>query len=61
MKLNLYPPNFNALFNSQCRDDNREHSFKKNFQNYNYSHNIMRIFDVLPNFPFNTRETKSDY
>ena len=30
-------------------------------QNYNYGHNILRIFDVLPNFPFITCETKPDY
>ena len=24
-------------------------------------HNIMRIFDVLPNFSFTTSETKPDY
>ena len=29
--------------------------------NYNYGHNITRIFDVLPSFPFTTRETKPDY
>ena len=24
-------------------------------------HNILRLFDVLPNFPFTTGETKRDY
>ena len=28
---------------------------------YNHGHNIMRIFDVLPHFPFTTSETKPDY
>ena len=28
---------------------------------YNHGHNIMRIFYVLPNFPFTTSETKPDY
>ena len=28
---------------------------------YNYGHKIMRIFGVLPNFPFTTSETKPDY
>ena len=28
---------------------------------YNHVHNIMRIFDILPNFPFITSETKPDY
>ena len=26
----------------------------------NYGHNIMRIADVLPNFPFTTSEAKPD-
>ena len=29
--------------------------------NLNYFHNIIRLFDVLPNFSFTTSETKSDY
>ena len=28
--------------------------------NYDYGHNIMRTFDVLPNFAFTTNETKAD-
>ena len=28
---------------------------------YNDGHNILRIFDALPNFPFTTSETKRDY
>ena len=28
---------------------------------YNYGHNILRIFDVLPNFPFTTSEPRPDY
>ena len=28
--------------------------------NCNYSHNILRLFDVRPNFPFTTSETKRD-
>ena len=28
---------------------------------YSHGHNIMRIFDVLPNIPFITSEMKSDY
>ena len=28
---------------------------------YNYGHYIMRTFDVLPNFPLTTSETKPDY
>ena len=33
----------------------------KKMTNYNHGHNIMRIFDVLPNFPFTASGTKSDY
>ena len=29
--------------------------------NYNHGHNIMRIFEVLPNFPFTRSERKPDY
>ena len=28
---------------------------------YNHVHNILRLFDVLPNFPFGTSETMRDY
>ena len=28
---------------------------------YNSDHNILRFFDVLPNFAFTTSETKRDY
>ena len=28
---------------------------------HNHGHNILRLFDVLPNFPFTTGETKRDY
>ena len=27
----------------------------------NYFHNILRLFDVLPNFPFMTSEAMPDY
>ena len=30
-------------------------------KNYNQFHNILRLFDVLPNFPFITSETIGDY
>ena len=33
---------------------------KENFRD-NHFHNILRLFDVLPNFPFTTSETKRDY
>ena len=28
---------------------------------YNLCHNILRVVDVLPNFPFTTIETNRDY
>ena len=28
---------------------------------YNHGHNILRLFDILPNVPFTTSETKRDY
>ena len=28
---------------------------------YNHGHNILRLFDVSPNFPFTTIETKRHY
>ena len=28
---------------------------------YNQFHNILRLVDVLPNFPFTTSETMGDY
>ena len=28
---------------------------------YNHFHNIFRLFDVLPNFPFTTSEAMRDY
>ena len=37
------------------------HTSEKKNTNYNHGHNIMKIFDVLPNFPFSTSETKPDY
>ena len=28
---------------------------------YNHGYNILRIYDILPNFPFTTIEMKPDY
>ena len=30
-------------------------------KSYNQFHNILKLFDVLPNFPFTTSETMDDY
>ena len=35
--------------------------YMKNSPSYNQFHNILRLFDVLPNFPFTTSETMGDY
>ena len=34
---------------------------KLNCRWYNHRHNILRLFDTLPNFLFTTSETKPDY
>ena len=34
---------------------------RKNRPTYNYFQNILRLFDVLSNFPFTTSETMRDY
>ena len=31
------------------------------FCSYNHFHNILRLFNVLPNLPFKASETKPDY
>ena len=31
------------------------------FSSYNLGHNILRLFDILPNFPFIASETNRDY
>ena len=30
-------------------------------RSHNLGHNILRLFNVLPNFPFTTSETNRDY
>ena len=55
--------NFNEIFRKDVTYDNIE-SPKKNRASpsfYNHFHNILRLFDVLPNFPFTTNETMCDY
>ena len=46
--------------------DYKSHKFKVLIKesllvNYNQFHNILRLFDVLPNFPFTTSQTMGDY
>ena len=38
----------------------KRHKEKKNFED-NHFHKILRFFDILPNFPFTTKEKKPDY
>ena len=35
--------------------------FRNNRHIYNHFHNILRLFDTLPNFPITTSETIGDY
>ena len=42
--------------------EQNQYRCSKNFQkDYNHFHNILGLFDVLPNFPFTTSETMRDY
>ena len=55
--------NFNEIFRKDVTYDNIE-SPKKNRASpsfYNHFHNILRLFVVLPNFPFIASETVRDY
>ena len=38
-----------------------EQPYRQFFLGYNQFHNILRLFDVLPNFSFTTSETMCDY
>ena len=40
---------------------NQNSSFKLKFGIYNQFHNISRLFNVIPNFPFIASETMGDY
>ena len=35
--------------------------YYKKFVNHNHFHNILRLFDALPNLPFTASETMRDY
>ena len=37
----------------------KKKNVRENFEDI-YFHNILRLFDVLPNFPFTTSETMGD-
>ena len=49
------------LFLGKFGPKNQNCHFKLKFGNYNHFHNILGLFDVLPNFPFTTRKTMRDY
>ena len=38
-----------------------QYEFRYIAQYHNHFHNILRLFNVLPNLPFTTSETKRDY
>ena len=40
---------------------NENCQFKMKLDTYSQFHNILRLFDVLPNFPFTTSEAMGDY
>ena len=48
-------------FSVQKRGYNHSGGGSQNRNTYNQFHNILRLFDVLPNFPFTTSETMGDY
>ena len=48
-------------FLKECSENFQMHICKLLEQTYIHFHNIVRLFDVLPNFPFTTSETKRDY
>ena len=69
---NLHPQNSIVMFTFPVL--NRKYHFweilvqkikiiilKLKFGTYNYFHNILRLFDVLPNFAFTTSETMRNY
>ena len=49
------------LLNSCSCQKNVNQARVLNIQIYNHFHNILRLFDVLPNFPFTPCETKRNY
>ena len=59
----MCPPKFADVLRSSVLSHSatREVTRIPSFLYYNHGHNIMRIYDVLPNFPFTTSETKPDY
>ena len=46
---------------SEGRGYSRNFELSKICKIYNVGHNILRLFDVFPNFSFTTSETNRDY
>ena len=42
-------------------NNNKKEKTSNQVYNYNQFQNILRLFDVLPNFPFTASETMGDY
>ena len=49
------------IFESNIANPVRYPSLTRFYRTFNHFHNILRLFDVLPNFPFTTSETMRDY
>ena len=49
-----------TYINSSVRARHRKYS-KLIINTPDHNHNMMRFFDVLPNFPFTTKETMCEY
>ena len=47
--------------NNKTKQKNKKFPSYSQTNFYNQFHNILRLFDVLPNFTFTTSETVSDY
>ena len=50
-----------SFFFLEISSKNQNFLLKLNFRTYNQFHNILKLFDVLPNFIFTTSETMGDY
>ena len=55
----VYSTSWSILKPSYLAINNNDN--KNNIATYNQFHNILRLFDVLPNFPLTTSETMGDY
>ena len=62
VKLGCHHSHKNRKESLETRANGPFHAFMlKTKLYYDHGHNIVRIFDVLPIFPFTTNETKPDY